>query len=825
MRKYYDDDDDYEEETVKIVQRATLPQWMLGKVDWLLALVLGGLVFAGLTLFPFPALSPDVWADAAVAARLRPPADLFPGFWRVLAGGFYLGGIGVGNLCLVWGGRLCAAFVASGAYLLLRSILALLVRGRLRFAVRRVPIQRVAAFLGALAFACSDPVWRAGQAFGPSGLLVLMTIVSVCLFVSFLLNGRLASVSLSMFLLGALATETPVGFLLLVLCWVVYSIALRHAALCERMPLQDPIVGQSARWHLTFFWALGFVLGIAVNCTSFWLLRGLEAVSCTAWDVPMLYLQRWWGLCVDAAGLMGWILGLGVCVLPCLVAAAMLPRAVDEEMFLPYHMGAVSFTTGSLAFSQMAMLAPLWFWTWCDDVAMRSDYLLQMFMLFAAATLVFALTVFGADICCRNHIRLATQRFAELHEDGEAAQSIANMSRGKRGGMAIFLVVSVLLSAGILPGRCLTRTREILQIIEDYAQEVVNECGPVRYVFTDGWYDPRLELIAAERGTTLYAVALMQKLKGQNPVYEQHLRLRGLTDQEDRESMMVETENGGAAKALRSWMLEKPDRMKQAATQLALKFWRRDGRALPPCSGVLTRPIGMDEEARVAGVTNAIALADRILAVYDRGGIEKAAGERIKDLFLVAQWRISRFALWRSKSANWERAKADEDLSANLDKHNAELQKILADAKRREEASERVVTLRQSLRNALEDGDFIRASIAAGPILDADPGNPEANFGMAMNHVKRQEWVKAEEYLKRALEARPRQLAYWNNLAMISLKLGNLDEAEARVTKAKEIGPDSVEVMDTARRISDARAVAAGKAAKEKAKREESGNP
>ena len=346
MRKYYDEDEDeFEQESQKDEQPSFLPAVRLQWWDWALALVVGGLTFVGLVAFAFPGLCPDVWNDAAVAAGLRPPQTIFPGFWRVIAQLFYLGGVEAGNAGLVWAGRVCAALTGVAGYLFLRSLLALLVRGRLRYAVQRYVVQGGAAFLGALFFICADPVWRAGQAFTPGALLMLLTLVQLALFTGFLLNGRLLSALGSMFLAGLIAAETPMGFLLLIGCWVVYVLALWHDALCEHMPLLDPIIGPAAKWKLTLVWALGLILGIALNCCSFISMEGLNAAGRIGGDMPLMYLLCWWHQIVGAANALGWVLGLGVCVLPCVVAAVMLPRAVDEEQFLPYHVGAVFFFT------------------------------------------------------------------------------------------------------------------------------------------------------------------------------------------------------------------------------------------------------------------------------------------------------------------------------------------------------------------------------------------------------------------------------------------------------------------------------------------------
>ena len=576
MRKYYDDEDDIDERPGRTgTIRTFLPPERMAGLDWVLAAVLAVLAFAGLTAFAFPGLSPDVWNDAAVAAGLRPPADLFPGFWRVLASALYLKGVAAGNGLLPWAGRICAALTAGCAYLFLRA---------------------------------------------------------------------------------------------------------------------------------------------------------------------------------------------------------------------------------ALAFAQVAMLPPLWFWSWTDAVGVHSPYLLQMLMLCACGTVVCALTVLGCDACCRNHARLAAQRFAELRDD-EAGTASAVPARLKRGGLVVFFVAAALLVAGVVPGRALTRTRQMLAIVEDYVREVVEECGPVHWIFTDGSFDARYELAAAARGKTLKALSMM----ADNAPYQQYLRARGVSDAEDAMSLAA-----GAPMALRSWVRDKPARLREMAVQLGFEVWKRDGKELPLCSGVLARPDGMDAADCAAGIARATALADRILALYVVGGPEKAAGRTLRDLFLFVQWRISRLARMRAERAdragNTSLALKNVKLSDELDRSNESLKAILVGLERAKATTHKQVTPREGLQLALARADFVLARRYGEVILAADPDDPNANFGVGMSYYTQKQWARAEEYLRRCLVKKPKEPAVWNNLAMICLYTKRFDEAERHAKQALEIIPESAEVKDTLKEIAEARA-------------------
>lgn len=761
----------------------------LALFDWILAALAAVLVFAGLSAFSFPGLHPDAWRDAAVAAGLRPPSELFPGLWRVVVAAFYSGGAKTGTGLVVLAGRLCAGVTAGFVYLLFRVLVAEIARFRLRYAESRHAVQRIAAFCGAIFFACSDPMWRAGQAFTPAGLLTLITVVSVFLFVQFLLSGRFLLALGGIFLSGLLAAETPFGFILLAICWRGYMIAYRRGACNDNNPLLDRGAGQSARWLLSFVWIVGLVGGIGLNCISFIKMGALPALEKTAGDIPLMYAVAWWRTLIGGANHLGWLISLLVCVLPAGLMLFMLPRAVDEERLLPYHTGTVAFFTGGVAFCQLAMLSPLWFWNWTSSIRVNSPFLLQLLVLCAACTVVCSLAVFGVEACCRDHSRLQKREFARL---------------GPAGRFVLFVAAAALLAAAVLPGRALRRTRQMLSVINDYANEVVEECGPAGKVFTNGSFDPFLELLAAARGKKLHALSIMAG----STAYERSLRMRGMPDAEDRAALAA-----SAGAALRVWMREKPERLKDCAIQLGFELWKHEGRELPVCSGVLARPSGMDAAECAKGVANARALAKRILDIYSYGTLDKAVGQFATELFRHVQWRIARIARMRAERADRAgdaaTAEADMKLSQDLDDCNASLQKILGDIERSRATSLHQVTPREGLQLALARGNFFLAEGYARTILKAVKDDPDAHFAMAMYYVKQSQWTRAEEHLKAYVAKRPKQPVAWNNLAMVCLKMNRFNEAEQHARKALELIPESAEVKDTIKQIEEAKKAAA----------------
>ena len=297
-------------------------------------------------------------------------------------------------------------------------------------------------------------------------------------------------------------------------------------------------------------------------------------------------------------------------------------------------------------------------------------------MLFSAASVVFALAVMAVEVCCRDHRRLAMERFAELNQENGAeanAESVDVRPLGF-GTKAMLVIVPLLLLAAVVPGRYQGQTRRMLSIVNDYAKEVLSECGDVRWVFTEGAFDPWLELSAAAEGRSLKALSMF----ADNSARQRYIRTYGVSNAEERVTLDI-----GASMALRAMVRDHADRLNEIALQLGFEVWKRDGKEIPLCSGVLSRPVGMTEEDRLRGVEAANALADRVLDVYIDGGPSKSAGTLVNDLFLFVQWRIARIARMRAERADNEgkttQSLKDVNISDRLDHHNAALNRILRD--------------------------------------------------------------------------------------------------------------------------------------------------
>ena len=75
---------------------------------------------------------------------------------------------------------------------------------------------------------------------------------------------------------------------------------------------------------------------------------------------------------------------------------------------------------------------------------------------------------------------------------------------------------------------------------------------------------------------------------------------------------------------------------------------------------------------------------------------------------------------------------------------------------------------------------------------------------MSFKIVILRQYARAEEYLTRCLKRNGKEPAVWNNIAVLQLRTGRLDEAMANAKKALALIPDSAEVKDTIKQIEKA---------------------
>ena len=304
---------------------------------------------------------------------------------------------------------------------------------------------------------------------------------------------------------------------------------------------------------------------------------------------------------------------------------------------------------------------------------------------------------------------------------------------------------------------------KLQSVTNDYVREVVEEAKGVRVIYTDGAFDDDIRHEAKRRGIELEPISIVD----------------------------------GGGDSLRAAVTNGED----VALQFGFDNWKRVGKEVPLCSGVLARTDKMPEEDRQRGIEAARRLGERILELYKEKLIDTTPDEGLKEKILFVQWRIARIAYMRAEREErmgWpELARKDVELSDRLDACNASLQKILRKMDKK--------TLHRELRKMLARQDFTRARRYAEQILADDPNDPDANFAMGMDYYTRKKWMRAEEYLRRCSIKRPQQPVYWNNLAMICLYTERYDEGLKLAQRALDLIPDSAEVKDTIKQLEEAR--------------------
>ncbi len=762
--------------------------------DYICAAILGvvGIVF--ISLLTFSSLHPTAWVTCAEAAGLRAPQSVIPGFWRLFAHTLYsITGIGAGNGIIAFMGKISFGVILSFSYLFFRGILALFVRSRMAdYILWRRYVSRMICALAALLFTASDPVWQLCLSFMPRTLILVVMIIAAFEWVKFLTGGSVRPAYIAMLLFGLISAETPFGFIATILCWGGYLI-LRSKGQLMHIDLMDTFKLQSAKWFLTFFFALGIIAGVALNVVSFVQFGGLEATKMGAGDLALGYAVEYSHTLFSAATAGGWIICGGFAIMVLVVSLMFIFRTTDVEYFLGYTEGLTIFVVGVLSYTQLFSIRALWSWNWIKSPEMvNNTYLLSLFVLFFVMGLLIALAVLSVNLFCRDPRRIA-QRLGVNVEDIDFSKKNKRALR-----FVVFTCICGALAVGILPSRYQPRTNRMLSLMRVYVLEMVREAGDAKWVFTDGSYDAAIELEAAAKGKNIVCLPVFNGYTSrQTKTLGQYLQ-----DDEDRLSAQI-----GGANILSTWQRDKPERLKEAALQVGFELWRRSGGTYPTTSGTLSRP-GMDKEMCASGIKVTRILMDNIISYYEKGEISSYSGRMVHDLFLFMQWRLGRLARIRAEIADHEDnsklALEETDYANKLDDKNMSLKKLIENVSQANRNMMRQMTPREGLQFALVRANFQLARHYAKPILEADPDNSDANFGMGMSYFEEGQFARAEEFLTRCLKRNEGEPAVWNNLAVIKMKLGRLEEAKRDAQKALSIIPDSIEVKDTIREIEKA---------------------
>ena len=781
-------------------------------LDWVVAAAIGVCAFVALFALSYKGLHPSAWNDCALAAGMRPAATITPGLWRLIARGlFKVLGVSGGCTAITLLGKVAIGAVAALAYLSFKGMLSVMIRLIEGNEVWSKVMSRAVAALAAALLVCSDPVWALGQAFTSSTFTALIVALDIYLLVKFLCSGRVGPAYWSMLFMGLVCAETPLGLIMLAVFWGMFHVLLKHGSLIH-VKLLEPLMRQSSKWYLTLFWALGLLMGIALDVLGFVSLDGLVFNGYSLGDVPVRYASELWHTFIQAATPGAWVVGIGAAALPFLMSMVMLKKATDLEYFLSYHVGLVFFVIGCIAYSQMASLQPLWFWTFGKAVQVQSQTLLFVCSLMNAAAVCASVAVVVVDAYCRDHRKLAAQFDPDIDENGGTRANGLVKS-------LVFVFLFAALFAGAAWGRRQPVTIEMLGTIDQYVKAVVDESEGNLWVFTDGTFDKAIELESARRGGSLKCLSLSDRA---SPQTRYVTAAAGMPDDEDKKS----SEFGGA-NLLRTWHA-KPSRIEKCSMMFGLEEWtERGGREFPPIGGTLARTKWPSNEMCEDGRKDAYRIIERIIRLYlDHKGLAPEAGIYVNHLYLCMQGHMAylshkRAELFGRSSGDITRSKQEHDLADMLDNKNEARRRILESMRNMKDHMLRQMTPREGLNYALNRADFRLASFYAQPILDASPDDVNANFGMGMNYYMTQQYALAEKYINTCLRQNDRQPAFWNNLAVIQMHLGRFEEARMNAEKALELLPDSAEIKQTLRQIDAAEKNASGEAGKKDESRNE----
>lgn len=772
-------------------------------LDRILALAVGVVSFALLLVWSFPGLHPYVWTDMAVGAGLLPQGTMLPGFGALMSNLiFSVLPFGMALPANVLLAKLLMAVCSAMLYGSLCGVMTLISGMGARDWNRRMLAIRVASFVGALAFACADPVWHAAQGLIASTFVIFLVVVAFRQFVKLLETARFAYAATTLLVTGLLCAETPLGWLALAfgIFFTMRYLAQPHTD--EWKAFLDPVRMQRTKWTMTFVFIGSFVIGAALEMVAFAGLDGMRAAGISYGELPVRYALSYAGLVTSSMDIQGLCLFLLAVVVPFVLASVLIGFATDEDHFLPFKFSIVYFLVGTVAFLQLSPFEFAWFWTLVGG-GVSSRQVIVFSSLLSVVTLSLSFYVLGVEIFCRDYAHIENVMYQSYTDENDGARSGRGdiVSVRLSVGRLSLLAVPLLVAAVVLWGRALPNDRAVLKLICDFVDETIAESSGARYLFTDGSYDAVLRLEARRRGADVVPISLMSG----SSRHDAYVRQLSTENFEDR--MTLET---GAAEALRTWVTSKSEKLSEVAVQIAFELFRLNRRLNPVVYGLLVRPVGGDAQAAAASVDRCHAMADRIVQLHEQGIWRHVKDARLKDLLLFAQFRLAVMSRLRAIDLDAQKkvkeSIAEISYSDRLNANNPSLVKILKRMDWVRRQSGEALTPREGLEVAMKRADFVMARRYAMPVLMEDKDEPNANFAVGMSYYAEEQFAKAEEYLKRVLKRSPKEAAVYNNIALICLKTGRLDEAEKNAKKADELYPNSKEVKDTISQIEKAKA-------------------
>lgn len=769
----------------------------LRRGDVVLSLALGLVAALWAWFGSAPGIPPELWEDLASAVGLRPPLSPYPALWRVCVGELAKGvGLDLTLLILKVLGGFTAFIFAALAYLTMRDSLEFASGPHIRHPLWSLAFPRIVVALATLLLSTSVPMGRLVRFFGPETFLVTLAISALFLMRRFLRTGGIWALYLAVAIVGVSAAETPLGFVLFLFV-LVKTLMFVYRPYNPDLPIYNPVLRQSVRWHMTslFFWCFALTTGIGVHWfvqQGGWTACGWTTAVEAVFDTLVAYARN--SMSYASAG--GWLAGFAVGCVPFVMTRKLFRPCLQLDAPMPFAPGVVYLILLLVSYSQFAQFPTFWFWS---SATVASPMLALLFLYMTASALVYSLAVWAIDLYCRSERMVWMFTFPEALEaidNNPRYRQFAEFLRTKARWMRRFLppTILVLLVIGALPFWRDRRFVAASALVTDGVKCAVDELKGVRWLFTDGRFDAALELEAARRGDRLTTLSLLAPRTPRT----QALNHRDAADDEDRILL------SGASEALAAWIADKPARLDESAMQLGVEMFAHARKPDPTYLGLAART-AVSPDACTRAHQAAEALEKRVLSFYEDFDSSATQDHLTGELVNALQWRLSRLLRFRAAVARREgelgEANALEERADALDDKNAELKSLVRKLDWMAAGKGETLTPREGLRVALARPDFMLACCYALPILRSEPEDPEANFAMAMRNLIERDWAAAESHFRLVLKSRPKEVAVINNLAIVCFRQGKTEEALRLALEAQNLAPSSEAVADTLKTI------------------------
>lgn len=442
-----------------------------------------------------------------------------------------------------------------------------------------------------------------------------------------------------------------------------------------------------------------------------------------------------------AAAPLGWMLWTAGRMLPLVMICGLLPVLMAKTDQRPFVLDVMSLVVGILS---LTFASPVVRGDWMLVSAAEVHSPLMQSLGSVLSALAVAMTLFAF---CR-------RVFHEMPR-GSANRRLAVWCVG------LALVAAVAVAFGGI-GR--SQARQLRRVIADAMEETVREAEGMTWIFTDGSSDVGIKLTARRHGQ---ALSVMPLIMG-GPL----------------------ASTNDASTLLRDWVAENSTNLQASAVQLGFDLWRRERKPVPEASGLLAR-LSWPEGERERGIAVAERLGERMIELSRAGALKRESAPYVRGLFATVMWRLARMA----------RQRGDMERADGLDEANVTRRQTMELIHRERMAAFGRLTDKESLQLALNRADFASARHFARNIIERTPDDVSANFALGMSCLMEKKTGDAVFYLEKAHQAKPKEPAIMNNLAIAYLRLNDLERAESWAKKALERAPDIPEIQETMRRI------------------------